>query len=117
MLRIHADSITGYVINTKYQSSATQVAAVLKAISQPRMVASGVFQVFNMYTEMYSDSTNSVDFMHMDAVVKLHEEDMDVVVQPAVGWVDLNKKLAGSGLFFPVDPSPSAKIGGMVRVI
>lgn len=52
--------------------------------------------------------------MNMDAVVALHEEDMDVVVQPAVGWVDLNKKLAGKGLFFPVDPSPSAKFGGMV---
>lgn len=53
--------------------------------------------------------------MHMDAIIKLHEEDMDIVVQPAVGWVDLNKKIVDSGLFFPVDPSPSAKIGGMVR--
>ena len=56
----------------------------------------------------------SVDFMHMDAIVALHEEDMDVVVQPACGWVDLNKKIAETGLFFPVDPSPSAKFGGMV---
>ena len=37
-----------------------------------------------------------------------------MVVQPAVGWVDLNKEIAESGLFFPVDPSPSAKFGGMV---
>jgi len=36
------------------------------------------------------------------------------VVQPSVGWVDLNKKIAESGLFLPVDPSPTAKIGGMV---
>lgn len=56
----------------------------------------------------------SVDFMHMDKVVALREEDLDVTVQPAVGWVDLNKKIASSGLFFPVDPSPSAKFGGMV---
>ncbi|CZR69611.1 related to proteins containing the FAD binding domain [Phialocephala subalpina] len=56
----------------------------------------------------------SVDFMHMDAIIALHEEDMDVVVQSAVGWVDPNKKLVGTGLFFPVDPSPSAKFGGMV---
>jgi D-lactate dehydrogenase (cytochrome) len=73
--------------------------------------------VLNPLPRTYSDDTDSVDFINMDAVVKLHEEDMDVVVQPAVGWVDLNKKLADRGLFFPVDPSPSAKIGGMVRVL
>lgn len=39
---------------------------------------------------------------------------MDVVVQPAVSWMDLNEKIKYSGLFFPVDPGPSAKIGGMV---
>lgn len=32
----------------------------------------------------------SVDFAHMDKVLALHAEDMDVVVQPACGWVDLN---------------------------
>lgn len=56
----------------------------------------------------------SVDFAHMDQVIAFHEDDMDIVVQPSVGWVDLNTKIANSGLFFPVDPSPSAKIGGMV---
>lgn len=50
----------------------------------------------------------------MDKVLAFHEEDMDIVVQPSVGWVDLNTKIANSGLFFPVDPSPSAKFGGMV---
>ena len=39
---------------------------------------------------------------------------MDVVVQPSVPWMDLNDKIKESGLFFPVDPGPSAKIGGMV---
>ena len=56
----------------------------------------------------------SVDFMNMDKILALHEEDMDVVVQPSVGWVDLNEKIKENGLFFPVDPSPSAKFGGMV---
>lgn len=56
----------------------------------------------------------SVDFAKMDKVIAFHEEDMDIVVQPALGWVDLNKEIASSGLFFPVDPSPSAKFGGMV---
>ncbi|KAI1819951.1 putative D-lactate protein [Xylaria intraflava] len=58
----------------------------------------------------------SVDFAYMDQIVQFNKDDMDVVVQPSVGWQDLNAKLSemGSGLFFPVDPGPSAKIGGMV---
>ena len=56
----------------------------------------------------------SIDFTFMDEIVKFNEEDMDIVVQPSVQWMELNEKIKGSGLFFPVDPGPSAKIGGMV---
>ncbi|KAI5362085.1 Putative FAD-linked oxidase, FAD-binding domain, PCMH-type, FAD-binding, type PCMH, subdomain 2 [Septoria linicola] len=55
-----------------------------------------------------------VDFTHMDAVIAFRPEDMDVTVQPGVNWVDLNNKIAESGLFLPLDPSPTAQIGGMV---
>ncbi|KAK9170222.1 hypothetical protein Syun_002362 [Stephania yunnanensis] len=43
----------------------------------------------------------------------LHVEDMDVVVEPGIGWMDLNEYLAPYGLFFPLDPGPGATIGGM----
>jgi len=56
----------------------------------------------------------SIDFAYMDQIVQLHEEDMDVVVQPSVQWMQLNDQIKDSGLFLPVDPGPSAKIGGMV---
>lgn len=55
-----------------------------------------------------------VDFAHMDRVVAFHPDDMDVVVQPGVNWMDLNKQIEASGLFFPMDPSPTAQFGGMV---
>ncbi|CAZ81240.1 unnamed protein product [Tuber melanosporum] len=55
-----------------------------------------------------------VDFSRMDKILRLHKEDLDVVVQPAVGWEDLNDVLAEDGLFFPPDPGPGAQIGGMV---
>ena len=58
----------------------------------------------------------SVDFAYMDQIVQFNKDDMDVVVQPSIGWQDLNGQLSkmGSGLFFPIDPGPSAKIGGMI---
>lgn len=55
-----------------------------------------------------------IDFQRMNRIVSLHKRDMDVVVQPALGWEELNEELAKDGLFFPPDPGPGAKIGGMV---
>ena len=55
-----------------------------------------------------------VDFSRMDKILKLHKDDLDVVVQPAVGWELLNEELAKDNLFFPPDPGPGARIGGMV---
>ncbi|KAH8199748.1 hypothetical protein TruAng_006093 [Truncatella angustata] len=48
----------------------------------------------------------SVDFAYMDQIIKFNKDDMDVVVQPSIGWQDLNEQLARleSGLFFPIDP-------------
>lgn len=56
----------------------------------------------------------SIDFSFMDQIIALHADDMDVVVQPSVPWMSLNDQIKDSGLFFPVDPGPSARIGGMV---
>lgn len=56
----------------------------------------------------------SIDFGRMNNILKLHKDDMDVIVQPAVGWELLNEELAKDGLFFPPDPGPGAMIGGMV---
>jgi D-lactate dehydrogenase (cytochrome) len=55
-----------------------------------------------------------IDFSRMDKVLALHKDDLDVVVQPAVGWEELNEDLAKEGLFFPPDPGPGAMIGGMI---
>jgi len=55
-----------------------------------------------------------IDFRRMDRILELHRGDLDVTVQPALGWEDLNEELAKDGLFFPPDPGPGAMIGGMV---
>ncbi|KAJ5982594.1 hypothetical protein N7451_012694, partial [Penicillium sp. IBT 35674x] len=56
----------------------------------------------------------SIDFLNMSSIVEFHPEDMDVVVQPSMSWMDLNDKIKDSGLFFPIDPGPPAKVGGMI---
>ena len=55
-----------------------------------------------------------VDFQRMDRIIDLHKEDLDVVVQPGLEWEELDQKLEKEGLFFPPDPGPGARIGGMV---
>ncbi|KAF5543318.1 d-lactate dehydrogenase (cytochrome) [Fusarium mexicanum] len=55
-----------------------------------------------------------IDFGRMNNIVELNKYDLDCVVQPGIGWMDLNDELAAHGLFFPPDPGPGAMIGGMV---
>ncbi|KAI6696588.1 hypothetical protein NL676_016707 [Syzygium grande] len=54
-----------------------------------------------------------IDMTLMKRVKVLHVEDMDVVVEPGIGWMELNEYLEPYGLFFPLDPGPGATIGGM----
>uniref|UniRef100_A0A5B6ZLE9 D-lactate dehydrogenase (cytochrome) n=1 Tax=Davidia involucrata TaxID=16924 RepID=A0A5B6ZLE9_DAVIN len=54
-----------------------------------------------------------IDMTLMKSVKSLHIEDMDVVVEPGIGWMELNEYLEPYGLFFPLDPGPGATIGGM----
>ncbi len=56
----------------------------------------------------------SIDLSRMDKILALHKDDLDVVVQPAVGWEDLGEYLADYNLLFGPDPGPGACIGGMV---
>ncbi|WVZ61987.1 hypothetical protein U9M48_011789 [Paspalum notatum var. saurae] len=64
-----------------------------------------------------------IDMTLMKKIKSLHVEDMDVVVEPGIGWIELNEYLKPYGLFFPLDPGkfasylnsdgPGATIGGM----
>ncbi|OWB63867.1 hypothetical protein B5S32_g4984 [[Candida] boidinii] len=50
----------------------------------------------------------------MNKILAVHEDDLDVVVQPGIGWMELNEELDHYGLMFGCDPGPGAEIGGMV---
>jgi D-lactate dehydrogenase (cytochrome) len=56
----------------------------------------------------------AIDFSRMNSIISVHEDDLDVVVQPGVDYEGLNEHLAKDNLFFPPDPGPGAMIGGMI---
>lgn len=49
----------------------------------------------------------------MDAILNFSKQDLDVTVQPGVGWQDLNEYLSPHGFMIGPDPGPGAQIAGM----
>lgn len=90
-----------------YPRSTEQVATIARICNSYRVPVipySGGSSLEGNFSAPYGGV--SVDFAFMDNIIKLNKEDMDIIVQPSLGWQDLNQKLAdmGTGLFFPIDP-------------
>ncbi|KAL2868433.1 uncharacterized protein BJX67DRAFT_57710 [Aspergillus lucknowensis] len=98
-----------------YPSSTEDVSEIAKVCSKykmPMVPYCGGSSLEANFSAPYGGLT--IDFAYMNKVLELHEADMDVVVQPSIQWMELNEKIKDTGLFFPVDPGPSAMIGGMI---
>ncbi|KAI1815429.1 putative D-lactate protein [Poronia punctata] len=107
----------GLPVAVAYPRSTEQVSAIVRVCHKYRVPIigySGGSSLEGHFSAPYGGI--SVDFAFMDKILQFNKDDMDVVVQPSIGWQDLNEQLnqMSSGLFFPIDPGPSAKIGGMV---
>jgi D-lactate dehydrogenase (cytochrome) len=109
---INIDQLPVAVAYPKSTAEVSQIAKVCHKYRMPMVPYSGGSSLEANFSAPYGGM--SVDFTHMDQVLQLHADDMDVVVQPSVPWMSLNDQIKDSGLFFPVDPGPSARIGGMV---
>lgn len=98
-----------------YPKSTEEVSKIAAICSQYRMPMIG----FSGGSSLEGNTSTpmgglTIDFAYMDQILALHHDDMDIVVQPSVQWMSLNETIKDSGLFFPVDPGPPARIGGMV---
>ncbi|GAB1310021.1 D-lactate ferricytochrome c oxidoreductase [Madurella fahalii] len=98
-----------------YPSTTEQVSRIMKVCHTRRIPVvgySGGTSLEGHYTPTRGGIC--VDFSRMNKILALHRDDLDVVVQPGVGWEELNDQLAEHNLFFPPDPGPGARIGGMI---
>ncbi|TQS72387.1 FAD-binding protein [Rhodobacteraceae bacterium] len=55
----------------------------------------------------------TLDMSRMNKILNIHQEDMQVTLQPGLTREELNTELRTTGLFFPVDPGANASLGGM----
>jgi len=109
---INIDQLPVAVAYPKSTEEVSQIAKICHKYRVPMIPYSGGSSLEANFSAPYGGM--SIDFTFMDQIVSLHADDMDVVVQPSVPWMSLNEQIKESGLFFPVDPGPSARIGGMV---
>lgn len=99
-----------------FPKSTAEVSEVIKVANQykvPVTAYCGGTSLEGHFTPVYGGI--SLDLSNMNQILKVHEDDLDVVVQPAVGWEELNDKLKDYGLMFGTDAGPGASIAGMVN--
>lgn len=109
---VNADRLPVAIAYPKSTEEVSKIAKVCYKYRMPMVPYSGGSSLEANFSAPYGGMT--IDFAFMDRILELHDNDLDVVVQPSIQWMQLNTQLENTGLFFPVDPGPSAKIGGMV---
>lgn len=109
---VNADRFPVAIAYPKSTEDVAEIAKICHKYKMPMIPYSGGSSLEANFAAVHGGLT--IDFVSMNKILELHEDDMDVVVQPSIQWMDLNEKIKDSGLFFPVDPGPSAIIGGMI---
>lgn len=104
-----------------YPDSTEHVSGVLKVANKyriPIIANSGLTSLEGQNMHTRGPYSISVSFDNLNKVLDFHPDDLDVVVQPGVGWQELDDFLKdepeGKHLIFGPDPGIGAAIGGMV---
>ncbi|KAH3685664.1 hypothetical protein WICPIJ_003348 [Wickerhamomyces pijperi] len=102
-----------------FPSTTQEVSEILKIAYKykiPIIPFSGGTSLEGHYIATTGTPTITLDFArNMTDIIKLNKEDLDLTVQPGVGWEDLHEYLGEKNLLFGPDPGPGALIGGMVN--
>ncbi|KAH9979849.1 FAD-linked oxidase-like protein [Lactifluus volemus] len=111
----------GFSLNTHLPVFPTSTEDVVKIVNiarkyrMPVITYSGGTSLEGHFSG-WKDGGICVDMSEMDKIIAVHAEDSDLVCQPGVGWMEINETLKEKGipLFFPLDPAPTATVGGML---
>ncbi|MEY3526191.1 MAG: hypothetical protein RL543_289 [Pseudomonadota bacterium] len=115
----HANTLTWVAAQAPdivvYPETTEEVAEIVKICAAHRipMVPFGTGTSFEGHTNAPFGGV-SIDMNRMNAVLAVHAEDLDCVVQPGVTRKQVNEFIRDTGLFFPIDPGADASLGGMV---
>ncbi|KAJ5726192.1 FAD-binding type 2 [Penicillium malachiteum] len=109
---LNADRLPVAVAYPTSTEEVSEIAKICHKYRMPMIPYSGGSSLEANFSAPHGGMT--IDFAMMNKILTIHEDDMDIIVQPSIQWMDLNEKIKDTGLFFPVDPGPSAMIGGMV---
>ncbi|KAJ3856156.1 FAD-linked oxidase-like protein [Lentinula lateritia] len=101
-----------------YPSTTEDVVEIVKIATKYRMPITAYSGATSLEGQFRGYSTGGIciDMSQMNQILEINEADSDLVCQPGVGWVEINDTLRDKGipLFFPIDPAPSATLGGMI---
>lgn len=104
-----------------YPSSTEEVAEIVKVVHKyrvPIVASSGLTSLEGHTMHTRGPISVSLSFERMDKVLAVHPIDLDAVVQPGVGWQELDEYLLSDSstehLMLGPDPGIGARIGGMV---
>ncbi|CAI7671289.1 unnamed protein product [Penicillium bialowiezense] len=109
---LNAERLPTAIAYPKTTEDVSEIAKICTKYRMPMIPYSGGSSLEANFSAPHGGLT--IDFAFMNKILDIHEDDMDIVVQPSIQWMSLNEQIKDTGLFFPVDPGPSAMIGGMV---
>ncbi|KAJ5372626.1 FAD-binding type 2 [Penicillium concentricum] len=109
---LNADRLPVAIAYPKSTQEVSEIAKICHKYRMPMIPYSGGSSLEANFSAPHGGMT--IDFAFMNKILEIHPDDMDIVVQPSIQWMDLNEQIKDTGMFFPVDPGPSAMIGGMV---
>lgn len=104
-----------------YPTSTEEVSEILKIAhkySIPIVANSGLTSLEGQNWHTRGPYSISLSFERFNQIISVNPNDLDCIVQPGVGWTDLNDYLSDNPktchLFFGPDPGIGATIAGMV---
>lgn len=104
------------IVSPKDTQEVSQIAAIAHKYRVPIVANSGMTSLEGHTMHTRGPNSIAVSFARMDDVIEFHPHDLDVTLQPGVGWQDLDEYLQEHGphLMFGPDPGMGATIGGMI---